>query len=221
MKGTTDILLPTREGRASVGDDRRGFARVAHRHADRQVRTRQDDLTGCDFDLQAFELGTGTRAAAKSNPRDGEQEADSHRRGRMCHHGAVSGASGLPHALRADKNLRRLRLRHWLAGYPTSGLGARPRVAAFLLALGLPFMVFSAGCADQDVSMTSHGPAKLIAVHPNAETVPTYGKFELSVNLQGEFTNPFDPEDVSLDGHFITPEGKEQIVPGFFYWGWE
>jgi len=82
-------------------------------------------------------------------------------------------------------------------------------------------MVFSAGCADQDVSMTSHGPAKLIAVHPNAETVPTYGKFELSVNLQGEFTNPFDPEDVSLDGHFITPEGKEQIVPGFFYWGWE
>jgi hypothetical protein len=70
-------------------------------------------------------------------------------------------------------------------------------------------------------SMTSHGPAGFVEVRPNAETVPAFGKFELSVRLQGEFTNPFDPEDVSLDGHFVTPAGKEQVVPGFFHWGYE
>ncbi|MBI3922683.1 MAG: DUF5060 domain-containing protein [Armatimonadetes bacterium] len=66
-------------------------------------------------------------------------------------------------------------------------------------------------------SMTSKGPAALLKVEPNLQPVPRFGKLELSVQLRGDYTNPFDPEDVSLEAHFLDPTGKEQVVPGFFY----
>ena len=69
-------------------------------------------------------------------------------------------------------------------------------------------------------SMTSRGPASIDAVKPSAAAVPVYGKLELSVALRAEYSNPFDPDDVSLEGHFIGPDGREHVVPGFLYWGY-
>lgn len=68
-------------------------------------------------------------------------------------------------------------------------------------------------------SMTGQGPAKFLEVRPEADRVPVFGRFELKIALQAEFANPFDPDDVSLEAHFVTPQGNEQVVPGFFYWG--
>lgn len=54
----------------------------------------------------------------------------------------------------------------------------------------------------------------------NSETVPMYGKFEISFNLAKTYSNPFDPDVVKVTGVFIAPDGKVMRVPGFFYQGY-
>jgi len=44
-----------------------------------------------------------------------------------------------------------------------------------------------------------------------------YNKFELTFDLSGNWENPFDPEQIKVDGFFTTPGGRELVVPGFFY----
>lgn len=61
--------------------------------------------------------------------------------------------------------------------------------------------------------------AKPLAIHSvaaSADRVAQYGKFELKVELGATYDNPFDPDDVRLDGVFITPSGRRLVVPGFF-----
>ncbi|MBX9851661.1 MAG: DUF5060 domain-containing protein [Cytophagaceae bacterium] len=47
--------------------------------------------------------------------------------------------------------------------------------------------------------------------------VPLYGKFEAGASLTKNFTNPYDPEIVSIDVQFISPTGKQYNVFGFYY----
>lgn len=54
----------------------------------------------------------------------------------------------------------------------------------------------------------------------NSEVVKCYGKFEISFNLARTYDNPFDPDQVDVRAHFITPSGKKVCVPGFFYQGY-
>lgn len=66
--------------------------------------------------------------------------------------------------------------------------------------------------------LTGQGPAKFVSVAPGAAEIPAFSKFELTIDLQAEYTNPFDPADVALEARFITPAGQEHVVPGFLYW---
>ena len=68
-------------------------------------------------------------------------------------------------------------------------------------------------------SMTGHGPAAILDIRPHQDAAAVYEKFELAVRLQAEFSNPFDPDDVALDAHFVTPSGTTHLVPGFFWQG--
>ena len=54
------------------------------------------------------------------------------------------------------------------------------------------------------------------AVTPEKGTVPLYGKLELDVDLHGTWDNPFDPDDVALDGEVTTASGRRYVLPGFF-----
>lgn len=60
-----------------------------------------------------------------------------------------------------------------------------------------------------------------LQVYPSAASVPVYGKLELTFHVQHEYENPFDPEVVDVTGHFLSPGGKEIVLPGFFYQAFE
>ena len=51
----------------------------------------------------------------------------------------------------------------------------------------------------------------------NDDAIPQYEKFEISFQLSGEWSNPFDPDEIAVDGIFQTPDGKTMTMPGFFF----
>ncbi len=51
----------------------------------------------------------------------------------------------------------------------------------------------------------------------NQTTVPQYEKFEVTWPVQRRYTNPYDPQVVDVQGHFLGPDGTEVVVPGFYY----
>ncbi len=55
----------------------------------------------------------------------------------------------------------------------------------------------------------------------NATEVPVYEKLEVTFNPGRVYENPFDPEVVDVQGHFLSPDGEEMVVPGFYYQDYE
>lgn len=54
-------------------------------------------------------------------------------------------------------------------------------------------------------------------VTPLAENVGRYEKFEIVVELDATFDNPYDPDQIRLDAEFTGPSGQVMTVPGFYY----
>jgi hypothetical protein len=42
-------------------------------------------------------------------------------------------------------------------------------------------------------------------------------KFEIMIELDATFNNPYDPQDIRLDAQFESPSGETMVVPGFYY----
>jgi hypothetical protein len=61
----------------------------------------------------------------------------------------------------------------------------------------------------------------ITAVIPLSESVGKYEKFEAVVDLDADFTNPYDPNDIRLDARFTSPSGKNVTIPGFYYQDFE
>ncbi len=70
-------------------------------------------------------------------------------------------------------------------------------------------------------TLTGTAPAAIRGVTAATESVPAYGGFEATIDLQARYDNPFDPAQVALDGHVVTPAGQEETVPGFYAWDYE
>ncbi len=88
-----------------------------------------------------------------------------------------------------------------------------------LVGLGLHLFLGSVLFAtNDDDRLVGKGPAAIVSVRVNSSAPAAFGKFELAIDLDAEYQNPFDPTDVALEGHFIMPDGQEQIVPGFLWW---
>jgi hypothetical protein len=47
--------------------------------------------------------------------------------------------------------------------------------------------------------------------------VPRYNKFEITLTLGTTYSNPFDPDEISVDGYFISPSNVTLVQPGFYY----
>jgi hypothetical protein len=58
---------------------------------------------------------------------------------------------------------------------------------------------------------------EFISVSENSKEIHKYQKFELTINLKANYTNPFNPGNISLKGYFKSPSGKIKIVDGFYY----
>jgi hypothetical protein len=63
---------------------------------------------------------------------------------------------------------------------------------------------------------TAPGLPSILAVDASVEEIGNYGLFELTVDLQADYANPFDQRQVSLDAVFARPDGSEWDVPGFW-----
>jgi hypothetical protein len=48
------------------------------------------------------------------------------------------------------------------------------------------------------------------------DTIGLYDKLEISLGLEAEFENPFDPEQLDIMARFESPSGKTWKVPGFY-----
>ena len=66
------------------------------------------------------------------------------------------------------------------------------------------------------VSVALAGPPKIVSVEPVTESVGLYEKFELWINLDSSFTNPFDPEQIDVQAEFTAPSGKVWTIWGFY-----
>ena len=53
-------------------------------------------------------------------------------------------------------------------------------------------------------------------VEPEIKSIPQYGKFETRIKTDIQYTNPFDPEEVDLQVHFLTSTGATHTLPAFY-----
>ncbi|MGH7996020.1 MAG: DUF5060 domain-containing protein [Opitutaceae bacterium] len=66
-----------------------------------------------------------------------------------------------------------------------------------------------AGSASETLSLSE--------VRANTLRVPRYGKFELTFQARGPWTDPFDPGQVAIDCQVTAPDGRRYSVPAFYY----
>lgn len=67
---------------------------------------------------------------------------------------------------------------------------------------------------QQYVSSATGAPVIGTVTHP--ASVGAFEMFEVKFDLQAEYVNPFDPDDITVNGVFTAPSGKKQIVPAFY-----
>lgn len=66
------------------------------------------------------------------------------------------------------------------------------------------------------IAATQSTPPRINNVQPVRTTVEQYGKFELLLDVQATYTNPYDFEQVAVTATFTGPDGKARTVDGFY-----
>jgi len=56
----------------------------------------------------------------------------------------------------------------------------------------------------------------ILSAQPVSATVGLYEKFELRMDLEAAYENPFDPEQVDVQAEFTAPSGKKLTIWGFY-----
>jgi hypothetical protein len=64
------------------------------------------------------------------------------------------------------------------------------------------------------------GPVTRESVRSSAAEVGQYEKLELTVTLRAAYSNPYDPDQIAVEGRFTAPSGRAVVVPGFHYQGY-
>ncbi len=57
---------------------------------------------------------------------------------------------------------------------------------------------------------------KIISVEVDPDEVPRYESIELTLQVDAEYSNPYDAREVTLQGLFTSPVGSEMNIPGFW-----
>ena len=101
------------------------------------------------------------------------------------------------------------------------------KVIKVTLSFSLFFLVlFSSACARNQtvvepttIALTSTVQVdlpKIKSVDLDRDGVPRYESLALTLEIEAEYSNPYDAREVSLEGDFTSPAGKEMKVPGFW-----
>lgn len=60
------------------------------------------------------------------------------------------------------------------------------------------------------------GSPEIFNITTETDKVACYDMYEISFQLNAEYKNPFDPDDIKVDGIFTYPSGKVVTVPAFY-----
>ncbi|MCU0917330.1 MAG: DUF5060 domain-containing protein [Planctomycetes bacterium] len=71
--------------------------------------------------------------------------------------------------------------------------------------------------ADEVVPLASSGPLTISEVSIRKTQVARRQTVEITFRMEGQWQNPFDPNDVRVDAVFTAPDGTQTTVAGFFY----
>ncbi len=95
-----------------------------------------------------------------------------------------------------------------------------------ILSSGLFFAVlFLTACGENEIPVEPTVAAtptaeidlpKIASVTLERNEVPRYESIELTLEVEAEYSNPYDGREVGLEGVFTSPDGTEMIVPGFW-----
>jgi len=63
---------------------------------------------------------------------------------------------------------------------------------------------------------------EVLFIRANRDTLGMYEKWELNMDIKAKFVNPFDPEDINITAHILSPTGNSWNVNGFYnYNSWQ
>lgn len=68
-----------------------------------------------------------------------------------------------------------------------------------------------------NLALDSHGEPALKDIAPGPGQVPQFTRWEAAFHATGQWTNPFDPDQVAIDAVIQTPAKQEIVVPAFFF----
>ncbi|MGH7997793.1 MAG: DUF5060 domain-containing protein, partial [Opitutaceae bacterium] len=101
----------------------------------------------------------------------------------------------------------------------TFPLFPRSRAAAAIVG-GFLLITMPGLRAAPKVSVGSGSAPTLSGLRVNETAVPRYGKFELTFQAGGPWSDPFDPAQVAIDCLVERPDGSSFSVPAFYYQGY-
>lgn len=84
----------------------------------------------------------------------------------------------------------------------------------------LVILAFSAGFSTMNYARGEDLTVKELKINgitENSKVIGLYKKFELTLDINATYDNPYDPEDIDLAAEFISPSEKKYAIPGFFY----
>ncbi|MBM4027253.1 MAG: DUF5060 domain-containing protein, partial [Planctomycetes bacterium] len=74
----------------------------------------------------------------------------------------------------------------------------------------------SRSCARSRMPGRPAGPCRINSIQAVSASVGLYEKLELRIDLDADFRNPFDPEEIDLRAVFTAPSGKKWRIWGFY-----
>ncbi|MEM2941476.1 MAG: DUF5060 domain-containing protein [Thermoproteota archaeon] len=70
---------------------------------------------------------------------------------------------------------------------------------------------------EETVEEVRLNPVSIVSFSQSAEEVPLYSKFEITLQIDANFTNPFDPKEIDIFAIFQSESGLTYSVPAFYY----
>ena len=71
--------------------------------------------------------------------------------------------------------------------------------------------------ASAQPSISDNRPLTIGAVAAVSPTVARFGRAEFTIDLQGTYSNAFDPEEIDVTGVFTSPDGALIALPAFYF----
>lgn len=101
--------------------------------------------------------------------------------------------------------------------WTASSLATTERVSlAFSTAATQPLRLIVGGITGKPVAVAGSSKHHLLAVETSSPTAATGERWILSLRPDPFPANPFDPDDFRLDLVVTTPDGRQQLLPGFY-----